>query len=85
MSEISADLLPSKILESIPFGFIQVDLEGKIIYANNSAFKLLEMEGSQLIGAKYDKLPWDQLTDEHKPLKQEEHTIFQALRECHWK
>ena len=79
MSEIASDTLPSKILESIPFGFIQVDLTGKIIYANNSAFTLLEMESDKLIGSIFDKLPWDQMTDNHKPLKQEDHTIYQAL------
>ncbi|MEM6734880.1 MAG: histidine kinase dimerization/phosphoacceptor domain -containing protein [Bacteroidota bacterium] len=68
------------MLESIPFGFIQVDLNGQIVYANKSAFKLLELEADRLIGLPYDKLPWDQLNEDYTPLNKEQHTIYQALK-----
>ncbi|MEM0940745.1 MAG: PAS domain-containing protein [Bacteroidota bacterium] len=50
MSDLASDILQKRILASIPFGFIQVDLNGQIVYANNSAFKLLELGADRLLG-----------------------------------
>lgn len=80
MSDLASEILQKRILESIPFGFIQVDLNGQIVYANNSAFKLLELGANELIGLSYNELPWDQLNKDYSPLKEDEHTIYQALK-----
>jgi len=74
-----SELLPNQILESIPFGFIHVDLSGKITYANNSATILLELSKDNLLGQKYDKLPWDQFDKNGAPLQKEDHSLYQAL------
>ncbi len=79
MSNPTPDILQKRILETIPFGFLQVDLEGKIVYANNSAFNLLELDANELIGLLYSELPWDQMTEDREPLKAEDHTIYEAL------
>ena len=81
MSEVSPDLLQNRILESIPFGFIQVELSGKIIYANKSAFEILQLSEEELLGSFYYDLPWKQFNEEKKPLKDEDHTFYQALNE----
>lgn len=81
MSEAISDISQASFLDNIPFGFIQVDLKGQIIYANASAFELLEMDESSLIGAPYNDLPWDQFDEQLNLLKEKDHTFYQALEE----
>ena len=80
MIEKDSELSPNQILENIPFGFIHVNLSGKITYANNSAFRLLELTEDTLIGQIYDKLPWDQFDAEGNPLAKEDHSLYKALQ-----
>ena len=69
------------ILNNIPFGFVRVNLLGEIIYANISACKLLQLNSTDLLGLKYNALPWAQFNEDYTPLKEEHHTIYQALNE----
>ena len=80
MTEKKTELLSNQILESIPFGFIQIDTHGKIIYANNSATSLLELKEDELIGQFFDQLPWGQYDEDGTSLKKEDHSLFQALQ-----
>lgn len=80
MKQADNHISRGQFLEDIPFGFIQVDLEGKIIYGNQSAFSFLELSKEELIGCYYNELPWEQVNEDYQPLKQDEHTLYQALK-----
>lgn len=81
MSDPTTDNYQNKILESIPFGFIQTDLSGRIVYANKSALEILRLEEDHLLGRYYDDLPWEQFDEDRKPLRKEDHTFYHALNE----
>lgn len=67
------------MLENIPFGFIRVDRDGVINYANTSMSDMLKMSKEALIGTRYDALPWGQYKEDFTPLRREDHTLYQAL------
>ncbi len=70
------------VLESMPFGVIQVDLSGIVIYANSSAFKLLGVVNeSELLGIHYHSFQWDQFGKDCKPLKKKDHALYNVLHE----
>ncbi|WP_425392743.1 PAS domain-containing sensor histidine kinase [Ekhidna sp.] len=69
------------VLDNTPFGVIQVDKGGGIIYANKSALKLLEVSKSEsLIGAHYESYDWTQFDENEKPLKASDHALYEALK-----
>ena len=68
------------VLEGMPFGVVQVDLSGKIIYANKSGFKLLGVASEQeLIGIHYESFAWTQFDENEVTLLPEAHALYEAL------
>lgn len=64
----------------MPFGVIQVDLSGIVIYANASAFKLLGVTNeSDLMGLHYESFNWDQFGEDCKPLLKQDHSLYAVL------
>ncbi len=64
----------------MPFGIIQVNTNGNIIYANKSAFKLLGIKKNKdLLGASYESFKWTQFNDRMEPLQVSDHALYDAL------
>ncbi len=64
----------------MPFGVIQVDLSGIVIYANASSFKLLGVKNeSDLVGVHYESFQWDQFGKDCKPLRKQDHSLYAVL------
>jgi PAS domain S-box-containing protein len=64
----------------MPFGVVQVNLAGEVIYANKSAFKLLGVKSEhELIGIHYAKFDWTQFDENEKPLSLENHALSEVL------
>ncbi|SNT18469.1 PAS domain S-box-containing protein [Ekhidna lutea] len=69
------------VLESMPFGVIQVNIDGMVTYANQSAFSLLGIKKSQLIGVHYLDFEWDQFSRNEEPMMVEEHALYKVLNQ----
>ena len=64
----------------MPFGVIQVNLSGIIIYANASAFKLLGVKKeSDLVGLHYESFQWDRF--DCKPIQKKDHSLYAVLNQ----
>ncbi|MEO9869864.1 PAS domain S-box protein [Ekhidna sp.] len=74
------DISHKNVLESMPFGIIQVDLSGIVIYANKSAFSMLGIsDKSQLQGIHYQSFHLTQFDKEYNPIDSENHALYQVL------
>lgn len=70
------------VLESIPFGVIQVDLSGKVVYANESACKLMNHDTkNDLFGLHYEEFSTDQTNHSGEKLKHDDHALYKVLSE----
>lgn len=81
MKEVISNIDKPNLLDNIPFGFVRVNLSGEIVYANPSACSLLKLTQTELLGKRYDELPWQQYNEDLTLLRQQDHTIYQALNE----
>lgn len=64
----------------MPFGVIQVDLSGIIVYANPSAIRLIGVkEASDLIGRHYEE--GEQFGEDQMPLSSKDHAFYIVLKE----
>lgn len=69
------------ILENTSFGIIQVDLEGKIVYANASAFKILEINTKDFIGVHFFNVSLEKVNEDFIPLSKEDQPLYHVLKE----
>lgn len=68
------------VLEHMPYGVLQVDLEGLIIYANKSAYHLLNVdEDLDLIGSHYSSFETIHCEEDEKAVKKKEHALYKVL------
>ncbi|MEP1035276.1 PAS domain S-box protein [Ekhidna sp.] len=73
------DILHKNVLESMPHGVLQVDLKGVIVYANNAAFKLLNIDNrSNLIGTHYSSFEVARYED-GESFTDQEHALYTVL------
>ncbi len=64
----------------MPFGVIQVDLNGRVIYANKSAYELLGVKSEgHLLGLHYEDFAWDQFGENEVSLGSDDHTLYKVL------
>lgn len=63
----------------MPFGVIQVDLSGIIVYANPSALALIGVQESDLLGKHYES--GDQFGEDHLPISKKDHAFYTVLKE----
>lgn len=69
------------VLECMPFGVIQVDPKGIVMYANKAAFDLLGIcKEDELIGKHYTTFPMEAYGEE-RLLKPKEHALYAVLNE----
>ena len=69
-------------LESIPFGVIQVDLSGRVVYANESACKLLDYTTKEdLLGLHYEDFSTNQTNHNEEILERRDHALYKVLFE----
>lgn len=78
LSQQLSDISDYKILDNIPFGFIQIDVEGVILYANKSAHDLLELKALQ--GINFEAIPWKQINRFGKELTANDHVLNKSLK-----
>ena len=73
------DILHKNLLESMPYGVLQVNLEGIIIYANRAAYELMDInQGDELIGKHYESFPFISV-EKNSELRKSEHALYTAL------
>lgn len=73
------EILHKNVLDSMPYGVVQVDLDGIIVYANKSAFRLMNIKSSNdLIGIHYADIRVLRYAD-NEPLEGHEHALYAAL------
>lgn len=75
------DILPKHVLESMPHGILQVNLEGIVIYANRAAFDLLGISStSDLIGVHYTTFEVTEF-ENSESVNEDAHVLHAALEE----
>lgn len=68
------------VLDNMPFGVIQVDLKGVVIYANNAVYSLLNLKKSNSpIGSHYSNFEWLQFDESEQPINEKDHVLFSVL------
>ncbi|MEO9482262.1 MAG: PAS domain S-box protein [Ekhidna sp.] len=68
------------VLESMPYGVLQVNLEGVVVYANKAVFSLLNIsEDSDLIGLHYSSFQVTKFDAQDEILGEKEHALYSVL------
>jgi PAS domain S-box-containing protein len=75
-----------KMLQVLPEGFVMVNVEGEITYANDAAGKILEVYKDKITGSYYNDRKWKQIDEGGNPYPLEELPLALTLtdkREVH--
>jgi PAS domain S-box-containing protein len=70
-----------KMFQTLPEGFVTVNVEGEITYANEAAGRILEVYQDKITGSYYNDRKWRQIDEDGNPYPLEALPLAVALRE----
>ncbi len=70
-----------KMLQVLPEGFVMVNAEGEITYANEAAGRILEVYKNTITGSYYNDRKWRQIDEQGNPYPLEELPLALTLRD----
>ena len=70
-----------EVLESIPEGLVEINLQGEVLYANNSSMNILNISKQEVEGINYRSINFEHFTLDNKPYPLEELPFTVAIRE----
>ncbi|MFW5769429.1 MAG: PAS domain S-box protein, partial [Spirochaetota bacterium] len=70
-----------KMLQVLPEGFVMVNVEGEITYANEAAGRILEVYENKITGSYYNDRKWRQIDERGNPYPLEELPLALTLRD----
>ncbi|MEP0984891.1 PAS domain S-box protein [Ekhidna sp.] len=80
--EKQAGIIHKHVLDNMPFGVIQVDLQGVVIYVNKSARSLLKVgKEKPVLGVHYSKFVWFEFDEFGKPITDEDHILTSVFKD----
>ena len=78
---LDSEFVTGDLLDQIPIGVVNVNVEGTIIFVNTVAQRILDLDKESLEGKKFDQIQWPQVDIDGLPIQSERQPLSKALKE----